>query len=179
MGIENAQESDAVQGETVDAPSLTKAIEPPEPVVVEGSQATVRPATSQTVPTGVKPLYALLRTNSVLYAFAGLSAAIAVGLQITWTRLFSLVFGSSTYAVAAVIACCLIGLAFGSAIATFLLKHKFNRFTILAVTTLLASLLVTGTLFGITRMPLLLAEFQISLAPIVSSLSIILPHAFF
>jgi spermidine synthase len=159
--------------EAVKEPALTAVAQTPEePKRAAAPQTEIPPVVSQPAKPFPKSFKGLVRTNSVLYTFAGLSAAIAIGLQITWTRLFTLVFGSSTYAVAAVIACCLIGLAAGSAISTFLLKLKFHRFTILAITTLVASLLVTGTLFGITTMPLLLVQFQIELAKVMSPFAV-------
>ena len=94
-----------------------------------------------------------------------MSAAILLALQVTWIRTFSLLFGSSTYAVAAVIASSLAGLAIGGWFARFILRRGFLgiRFTIAAVFSLAALLLGVGN-FAFECLPWWLTQLELCLS---------------
>ncbi len=105
------------------------------------------------------------RPHAILYSISFMSAAILLALQVTWIRTFSLLFGSSTYAVAAVIASSLTGLAIGSWFARFILRRGFLgiRFTIAAVFSL-AALLLGGGSFAFESLPWWLTQLELCLS---------------
>ena len=61
-----------------------------------------------------------------IYVAACLSGLTALGAQVVWTRLLTLLFGATVYAFAIILAVFLAGLGIGSAIASYMLKRGRN-----------------------------------------------------
>ena len=59
------------------------------------------------------------RLPAPIYIAAGLSGLTALGAQVVWTRLLTLLFGATVYAFAIILAVFLAGLGIGSAIASY------------------------------------------------------------
>jgi spermidine synthase len=88
--------------------------------------------------------------HRALYAAAGLSGLTALGAQVIWTRLLTLLFGATVYAFAIILAVFLAGLGIGSAAATVLLRRGANPWKALTWTqlALVPALLVGGALLA-------------------------------
>lgn len=71
-----------------------------------------------------------------VYVAAGLSGLTALGAQVVWTRLLTLLFGATVYAFAIILAVFLAGLGIGSALATALLRRGANAWKALTLTQL-------------------------------------------
>ena len=61
-----------------------------------------------------------------IYIAACLSGLTALGAQVVWTRLLTLLFGATVYAFAIILAVFLAGLGIGSAIAAYMLRRGRN-----------------------------------------------------
>ena len=96
---------------------------------------TAAPAVTRTAP-------GLLR---FVYAGTALSGFTALGAQVIWTRLLTLLFGATVYVFAIILAVFLAGLGLGSALAAYLLRRGHNPLRSLAWTQLL---LVVSLFFG-------------------------------
>jgi spermidine synthase len=85
-----------------------------------------------------------------IYVAAGLSGLTALGAQVVWTRLLTLLFGATVYAFAIILAVFLAGLGIGSAIASYQLRRGQNPARGLAWTqiALVPSLLLGGFLLA-------------------------------
>ena len=96
----------------------------PEPHSVEPKpSSTARPAVSA-------------RTARAVLWTSALSGLTALGAQVIWTRLLTLLFGATVYAFAIILAVFLSGLGVGSAVAARLLKRGANPFVGLAISQL-------------------------------------------
>jgi hypothetical protein len=61
-----------------------------------------------------------------VYAGTALSGFTALGAQVVWTRLLTLLFGATVYVFAIILAVFLAGLGIGSALAAYLLRRGHN-----------------------------------------------------
>jgi spermidine synthase len=77
-----------------------------------------------------------VQRHRALYAAAALSGLTALGAQVVWTRLLTLLFGATVYAFAIILAVFLAGLGIGSAFATLLLRRGANPWRALTWTQL-------------------------------------------
>ena len=66
------------------------------------------------------------RACRIVYLAAALSGLTALGAQVVWTRLLTLLFGATVYAFAIILAVFLAGLGIGSALAACLLRRGVN-----------------------------------------------------
>jgi spermidine synthase len=91
-------------------------------------KARTRPASTE-LPAEASPARRVgaLAARAVLWT-AGLSGLTALGAQVVWTRLLTLLFGATVYAFAIILGVFLSGLGVGSAIAAHLLKRGLNPF---------------------------------------------------
>jgi spermidine synthase len=83
------------------------------------------PSESEPVPPPA-PTGAPARDPRAIYIAAGLSGLTALGAQVVWTRLLTLLFGATVYAFAIILAVFLAGLGIGSALAAYLLRRGQN-----------------------------------------------------
>jgi spermidine synthase len=92
-----------------------------------------------------KPLAGLVDVRAV-YVAAGLSGLTALGAQVLWTRLLTLLFGATVFAFAIILAVFLAGLGIGSALAAYLLRRGYRAARALGWTQLLLipALFVSG-----------------------------------
>jgi spermidine synthase len=95
---------------------------------MEASRALVREMRAALVDAPVPPGTSLTTTqrNVVLAAF-GLSGLAAMNMQVIWSRVMSMVIGSSVYAFALTLMAFLVGIALGSSIASALLRRRAAR----------------------------------------------------
>jgi spermidine synthase len=100
----------------------------------------------------------------LLAAVVAVCSAVALSMEVAWTRLFSLVLGSSTYALGAVLAFCLIGIAAGALLARKLLEGGQNRLLKLSALVALSLLCTAGQLFYMAELPWYLNSLEHSLA---------------
>src|SRR5215471_8291077 len=61
-----------------------------------------------------------------IYVVMALSGLTALGAEVVWTRLLSLLFGATTYAFSIILAVFLVGLGIGSAIGSAIVRHTSN-----------------------------------------------------
>jgi len=80
------------------------------------------------------PVSAGVRPNQLrpVYLAAALSGLTALGAQVVWTRLLTLLFGATVFAFAIILAVFLAGLGIGSAVAAYLLRRGRNPLRSLA-----------------------------------------------
>ncbi len=76
------------------------------------------------------------RYPGAIYLAAGLSGLTALGAQVVWTRLLTLLFGATVYAFAIILAVFLAGLGIGSSVAAYLLRRGGNAMRGLALSQL-------------------------------------------
>jgi spermidine synthase len=77
----------------------------------------------QAVPVTSLPEGASARRSLAVYWVVGLSGLTALGAQVLWTRLLTLLFGATVYAFSIILAVFLGGLGIGSALAAYLLRR--------------------------------------------------------
>jgi spermidine synthase len=94
---------------------------------------------------------------AVLVTIAATGALFMI-LEVCWTRFFSLVLGSTTYAFSAVLALVLLGLAAGSLLASAIGRSGLNSLLFLAFSQLLSGLYVYVSLSYFNEMPWWLIE---------------------
>jgi spermidine synthase len=70
-----------------------------------------------------RPAGANARRADIVYLAAGLSGLTALGAQVVWTRILTLLFGATVYAFAIILAVFLAGLGLGSAAAAYLVRR--------------------------------------------------------
>ncbi|MES1207610.1 MAG: fused MFS/spermidine synthase [Pseudomonadota bacterium] len=83
-------------------------------------------AAADTLPAPLRPVGARLLEARAVYLAVGLSGLTALGAQVVWTRLLTLLFGATVYAFAIILAVFLAGLGIGSAVAAYLLRRGQN-----------------------------------------------------
>ena len=83
------------------------------------------------------------RPGAILLVALGVSGATAMAYEVAWTRTLSLVFGSSVYGVTIMLSTFLFGIAAGSALAAFWIRHRRKPVSLKAPAWLLA-----GSSFG-------------------------------
>ncbi len=91
----------------------------------------------EAAPSAVAPPQAILHGTSeakVVYLAAAFSGMTALGAQVVWTRLLTLLFGATVYAFAIILAVFLAGLGTGSVYASHLLRRGKNPLHALAFT---------------------------------------------
>ena len=90
------------------------------------------------------------RLVQAVYVVTALSGFTALGAQVTWTRLLTLLFGATVYAFAIILAVFLSGLGIGSALSARLLRRGTNPFQGLAwaQVALVPTLLIAGYLLA-------------------------------
>jgi spermidine synthase len=89
--------------------------------------------------------------NPWVYVVIGLSGLTALGAQVVWTRLLSLLFGGTVYTFALILAVFLIGLALGSAVGSFLAAHVRRPASALAWCQLLLVAAIPAAAFLIAK----------------------------
>lgn len=109
------------------------------------------PAAAAHAPCPTRPL-----RLGLAIALFGFSGAVALALEITWTRMFSLVFGSSVYSFALVLASYLLALALGSLLWGGRLADARNPWRSFAV---LQATVCAGAAIGLWLLPVLPAGF--------------------
>jgi len=82
----------------------------------------VSAARSESEPVPPPALGGPARDPRAIYIAAGLSGLTALGAQVVWTRLLTLLFGATVYAFAIILAVFLAGLGIGSALAARFLR---------------------------------------------------------
>jgi spermidine synthase len=96
------------------------------------------------------PLSAVSQEARAIYLATALSGLTALGAQVVWTRLLTLLFGATVYAFAIILAVFLSGLGLGSAVAAYLLRRGQNAARGLAATQflLIPALLLSAVLLA-------------------------------
>ncbi len=89
----------------------------------------------------------------VVSAVAFLSGFLALMIQVSWTRLFSLLFGSSVYCLSCVLSIFLLGLASGSFIASALLRFIKQPLIAIALVYMFCASSIIGSLYFADEMP--------------------------
>jgi len=105
----------------------------------------------------------------LVVAIAG--GAIAMILEVCWTRLFSLVLSSTAYAFSAVLAIYLVGLAAGAGLVAFLHAHVKRPYLVMAITQFLAGSYIYLSLLVFDRLPWLYLLAERTLVRITGGLS--------
>ncbi|MGH9548260.1 MAG: hypothetical protein ACRD3W_02750, partial [Terriglobales bacterium] len=108
----------------------------------------------------------------ILCGIVGVSGFAVLSLEVAWTRLFSLILGSSTYSLGCVLASCLSGLFLGAVLAARFapgrcMQRPYNRLGLpqdvlsqIGTLCALGALAIGCSLFAIERVPLWLIELQ-------------------
>ncbi|HEY2850088.1 MAG TPA: fused MFS/spermidine synthase [Gemmatimonadaceae bacterium] len=78
----------------------------------EGGSADAKPASIETAP-----------GTNLVYAAIAISGMTALGAEVVWTRLFSLLLGGTTYTFSIILAVFLIGIGLGSSVGSYASKH--------------------------------------------------------
>jgi spermidine synthase len=76
--------------------------------------------------TGKSPILATANRDRLVYVVIGLSGLTALGAQVVWTRLLSLLFGATTYTFSMILAVFLVGLGIGSSAGAALARSLAN-----------------------------------------------------
>ena len=90
-------------------------------------------------------------SNPWVYVVIGMSGFTALGAQVVWTRLISLLFGGTVYTFSIILAVFLIGLGIGSAVGAFLAQHSRRPGALLGWTQLLLVFAIPAGAFMISR----------------------------
>jgi spermidine synthase len=119
--------------------------EPGSPALPDAPQPASRSALGSVAPPGAGP-----RVISVVYLAAGLSGMTALGAQVVWTRVLTLLFGATVYAFAIILAVFLLALGVGGTAAAYLLRRGQHALRGLALTqlALVPALLFSGQLLA-------------------------------
>ncbi len=129
-----------------------------------------------------KPRFAGIDVR-VVYLVAGLSGLTALGGQVLWTRLLTLLFGATVFAFAIILAVFLAGLGLGSALAAYLLRRGQNAVRglgwtqLLLVPTLFLSGLVLARYLPFASPPAFTPVRSLHGLHVVRALVVILPSA--
>ena len=103
------------------------------------------------VPPEAKAVVATKVPNRWVYVVIGLSGFTALGAQVVWTRLISLLFGGTVYTFSIILAVFLIGLGIGSAAGSFLAQQVRRPGLALGWTQLLLVFAIPAGAFMISR----------------------------
>ena len=103
------------------------------------------------VPPEAKALIPTKAPNPWVYVVIGLSGFTALGTQVVWTRLISLLFGGTVYTFSIILAVFLIGLGIGSAAGSFLAQQVRRPGVALGWTQLLLVFAIPAGAFMISR----------------------------
>ncbi|HEY5091263.1 MAG TPA: fused MFS/spermidine synthase, partial [Polyangia bacterium] len=120
-----------------------------------------------------------------IYLAAGLSGLTALGAQVVWTRLLTLLFGATVYAFAIILAVFLAGLGIGSALAARLLRRGQNALRGLALSqlALIPCVLVAGYLLAdalpYASPPAWTPLYVLHALHVIRAIDVILPGAIF
>ncbi|HEV3332262.1 MAG TPA: fused MFS/spermidine synthase [Bryobacteraceae bacterium] len=87
----------------------------------------------------------------VIYVAIALSGLTALGAEVVWTRLLSLMLGATVYAFSVILAVFLTGLGIGSAVGSYLSRTRIPPRLALGICQLLLAAAVTGTAFLLAR----------------------------
>ena len=87
--------------------------------------------------------------NPWVYVVIGISGFTALGAQVVWTRLISLLFGGTVYTFSIILAVFLVGLALGSAAGSFIARQTLRPGAVLAWTQLLLVVAIPAGAFMI------------------------------
>jgi spermidine synthase len=102
--------------------SFALAARSPAQVLAEGQESPAAPgATAETAPSAASA------SHLPVYIAIALSGAAALGAQVVWTRLMGMLLGSTVYVFSIILAVFLIGLAIGSAVASWLVRTTRPR----------------------------------------------------
>ena len=85
--------------------------------------------------------------SRVIYGVIALSGLCALGAEVIWTRLLSLMLGATVYAFSLILAVFLAGLGIGSAVGSYLSRTRVSSRLALGICQLLLVAAVTGTAF--------------------------------
>lgn len=99
------------------------------------------------------------------------TAFVAMGLEVVWTRLFSLVLGSSNYALSAVLCTYLLGLLLGASLVPRLSRNFPELFRALALIAGVAALSIAASIHILNDLPWLLSRLQPACAHIAAGLA--------
>jgi predicted membrane-bound spermidine synthase len=119
-----------------------------------------------------------------VYVAAALSGLTALGAQVVWTRLLTLLFGATVYAFAIILAVFLFSLGAGSALAAYLLRRRKSAFDSLAWTqlALIPCLLWAGFLLArvlpLASPPALMPIRALHVLHLLRAFEVIFPAAF-
>src|SRR5438093_5213834 len=91
------------------------------------------------------------RGSSLVYLAIALSGATALGAEVVWTRLLSLLLGATVYTFSIILAVFLIGLWAGSAVGSILLRRIDQPALALAGCQILVAVAIAGTPFILTH----------------------------
>ena len=80
--------------------------------------------TSETVPAQMGPAHDVAVDRRLVHVIIGISGLTALGAQVVWTRLMSLLFGASVYTFTIILAIFLLGLSIGSSIGAYLSRRS-------------------------------------------------------
>ena len=101
-----------------------------------------------------RPAPLLSREGTAPYVVIAFSGLTALGAEVVWTRLLSLLFGATTYAFSIILAVFLIGLGIGSAIGSIIVKNTANARAVLGwVQLLLAFAIAYGAWMSAQQLP--------------------------
>jgi len=79
---------------------------------------------SQAAPAETRPAHAARVAPKLVHIIIGLSGLTALGAQVVWTRLMSLLFGASVYTFTIILAVFLLGLSIGSSVGAYLTRRN-------------------------------------------------------
>ena len=89
--------------------------------------------------------------SRVIYTVIALSGLCALGAEVVWTRLLSLMLGATVYAFSVILAVFLAGLGIGSAAGSYLSRTRISSRLALGICQLLLVAVVTGTAFLLAK----------------------------
>jgi spermidine synthase len=89
--------------------------------------------------------------SRVIYVVIALSGLCALGAEVVWTRLLSLMLGATVYAFSVILAVFLAGLGIGSAAGSYLSRTRLSSRLALGICQLLLVAAVTGTAFLLAK----------------------------
>src|SRR5262245_16411250 len=99
---------------------------------------------------GAAPLSPTATGAALVYIAIALSGLTALGAEVVWTRLLSLLLGATVYTFSIILAVFLVGLWAGSAIGSFLVRRLSQPRLALAGTQILLAAAIAGTAYTLT-----------------------------
>ncbi len=132
-------------------------------VVAAGAWAWARDRRGEATPAAMVPRAAASTGDVWVFLAYGCSGFAALGYEVVWTRLLVLVFGSSVYAFAVMLASFLFGLGLGGLLGGWVAERARNRFLVAAWLQVIICLCVLAGIPWFDRLPQLFLEaFRVS-----------------